>query len=75
MMTDDIKGFGDIKFVGDKIYEQTDSEINLDNDNIEIDGERDLIVNVMNWVMENLTVNLYGICEEGGHCSNMGENV
>merc|ERR1711942_630333 len=39
---DDIKymrGFGDIKFVGDKIYEQVDSKLDLDNEDIEIDGD------------------------------------
>merc|ERR1711942_463600 len=39
---DDIKymrGFGDIKFDGDKIYEQADSKLNLDNEDIEIDGD------------------------------------
>merc|ERR1711954_456526 len=39
---DDIKymrGFVDIKFVGDKIYEQTDSKLDLDNEDIEIDGD------------------------------------
>ena len=39
---DDIKymrGFGDIKFVGDKIYEQADSKLDLDNEDIEIDGD------------------------------------
>ena len=39
---DDIKymrGFGDIKFEGDKIYEQADSKLNLDDDDIEIDGD------------------------------------
>ena len=35
---DDMKGFCYIKFVGDKIYEQTDSELNLER-NIEIDGD------------------------------------
>ena len=34
-----MKGFGDIKFVGDKIYEQADSKLNLDNDNVEINGD------------------------------------
>merc|ERR1711954_323479 len=39
---DDIKymrGFGDIKFVGDKIYEQVDSKLDLDNEDIEINGD------------------------------------
>ena len=39
---DDIKymrGFGDIKFEGDKIYEQVDSKLNLDDKHIEIDGD------------------------------------
>ena len=34
-----IRGFGDIKFVGDKIYEQADSKLDLDNEDIEIDGD------------------------------------
>ena len=34
---DDMKGFGDIKFVGDEIYEWTDSDLDLDNEDIEID--------------------------------------
>merc|ERR1712081_71962 len=33
-----MRGFGDIKFVGDKIYKQKYSELGLDNDDIEIDG-------------------------------------
>merc|ERR1711954_370412 len=39
---DDIKymrGFGDIKFVGDKIYEQVDSKLDLDDKHIEIGGD------------------------------------
>ena len=36
---DDMKGFGDIKFLGDKIYEQADSKLDLDNEDIEIDGD------------------------------------
>ena len=39
---DDIKymrGFGDIKFVGDKIYEQADPKLDLDNEDIDIDGD------------------------------------
>merc|ERR1712239_107713 len=39
---DDIKymrGFGDIKFDGDKIYEQAYSKLNLDDKHIEIDGD------------------------------------
>merc|ERR1711954_427497 len=39
---DDIKymrGFGDIKFDGDKIYEQADSKLNLDDKHIEIGGD------------------------------------
>merc|ERR1712239_109144 len=39
---DDIKymrGFGDIKFDGDKIYEQADSKLNLDDKHIEINGD------------------------------------
>merc|ERR1712239_102845 len=38
---DDIKymrGFGDIKFVDDKIYEQADPKLDLDNEDVEIDG-------------------------------------
>merc|ERR1711954_302178 len=34
-----MRGFGDIKFVGDKIYEQADSKLHLDNRDIEIDGD------------------------------------
>ena len=34
-----MKSFGYIKFVGDKIYEQADSKLELDNDHIEIDGD------------------------------------
>ena len=34
-----MRGFGDIKFVGDKIYEQADSKLDLDNEDIEIDGD------------------------------------
>ena len=34
-----MKGFGNIKFESDKIYEQIDSELDLDNDDIEIDGD------------------------------------
>merc|ERR1711954_229357 len=39
---DDIKymrGFGVIKFVDDKIYEQADPKLDLDNEDIEIDGD------------------------------------
>merc|ERR1711954_357951 len=39
---DDVKymrGFGDIKFVGDKIYERADSKLYLDNEDIEINGD------------------------------------
>merc|ERR1711954_203567 len=34
-----MRGFGDIKFVGDKIYELADSKLNLDDDDIEINGD------------------------------------
>ena len=34
-----MQGFGDIKIVGDKIYEQVDSKMDLDNGDIEIDGD------------------------------------
>ena len=34
-----MRGFGVIKFVGDKIYEHADSKLGLDNDDIEIDGD------------------------------------
>ena len=33
-----MKGFGDIKFVGDKTHERADSKIDLDHEDIEIDG-------------------------------------
>merc|ERR1712115_523075 len=39
---DDIKymgGFGVIKFVDDKIYEQADPKLDLDNEDVEIDGD------------------------------------
>ena len=34
-----MRGFGDIKFDGDKIYEQVDSKLNLDDKHIEIGGD------------------------------------
>merc|ERR1712081_107995 len=34
-----MRGFGDIKFDGDKIYVQTDSKLNLDDKHIEIGGD------------------------------------
>ena len=34
-----MQGFGDIKVVGNKIYELVDSKLDLDNENIEIDGD------------------------------------
>ena len=34
-----MKGFGDIKLVGDKIYEPKDSKLDLDFEDIEIDGD------------------------------------
>ena len=37
--SDDMKGFGDIEFVGHKIYKRTDSDLDLDNGDIEIDDD------------------------------------
>ena len=34
-----MRGFGDINFVGDKIYEQADSKLYLDDKHIEINGD------------------------------------
>ena len=34
-----MKGFGDIKFIGDEIYEGVESKLDLDNEDIEIDGD------------------------------------
>merc|ERR1711954_477359 len=34
-----MRGFGVIKFVDDKIYEQADPKLDLDNEDIEIDGD------------------------------------
>ena len=33
-----MRGFGVIKFVGHEIYERADSKLDLDNEDIEIDG-------------------------------------
>merc|ERR1711954_360702 len=34
-----MRGFGVIKFVDDKIYEQADPKLDVDNEDIEIDGD------------------------------------
>merc|ERR1711954_222303 len=63
-----MRGFGDIKFVGDKISEQTDLELGLDNDNIEIDGD---VYKLCGYVFTCRGYNLYfvkgNILEESEH--------
>ena len=34
-----MKGFGDIKFMGDKIFKQADSKLEMDNKDMDINGD------------------------------------